>query len=301
MNAKQFKYVLVLAKEGSFSKAADILNISQPSLSQYIKKIEQQLDLPLFSRTNGVLRLTDAGRLYIDTGRKVLDLERQMEVKLADLKTHKSGSIIIGTAPYRAAAMMPLIAYKFRQIYPGMHLIVREGTTAELIEGMEHGEYDMCLTLQQHDNKSCVYETVMEEELVLAVPTKQAVFKGEVQRNRKYPAIDAEQINNKSLVQLTDRQFMQIQLNAFLKEYHLSVKTAAIVKSLEAQIEMVKSGLGMALVPSGIDRFCSHGEVTFYSFLQELPKREIVIMWRKDKELSEPAKELKDMILDIKW
>ena len=301
MNAKQFRYVLVLAKEGSFSKAADVLNISQPSLSQYVKKIEQQLGVPLFNRTNGILRLTDAGRLYIETGRKVLDLEHQMETEINDLKAHKTGSIIIGTAPYRAAGMMPLIAYRFKQIHPRMHLVVREGTTAELIDGMEHGEYDICLTLRHPDNKSYIYETVMEEELVLAVPSKDAVFTTEVHENRKYPAINAELINNKALVQLTDRQFMQIQLNAFLKKYHLSVKTAAIVKSLEAQIEMVKAGVGMAIVPSGIDRFCAHDEVVFYSFVQELPKREVAVMWRREKKLSETAEELKNMILDIKW
>lgn len=63
MNHKQFNYVLTLAKEGSFSKAADVLNISQPSLSQYIKKIEQQIGLELFDRANGEIRLTDAGRV----------------------------------------------------------------------------------------------------------------------------------------------------------------------------------------------------------------------------------------------
>lgn len=76
MNAKQFKYVLTLANQGSFSKAAEVLEISQPSLSQYVKKIEQQIGLPLFDRINGVVRLTDAGRLYINTGRKVLEKVR---------------------------------------------------------------------------------------------------------------------------------------------------------------------------------------------------------------------------------
>ena len=62
MNTKQLKYVLVLAREGTFSRAAEALEISQPSLSQYIKKIESQLGMQLFDRTNGDVRLTDAGR-----------------------------------------------------------------------------------------------------------------------------------------------------------------------------------------------------------------------------------------------
>lgn len=100
MNTKQFKYVIALADEGSFSKAADMLNISQPSLSQFIKKIEWGVGLPLFDRTNGAVRLTDAGRVYVETARKVLDLEHQMETSLTDLAAYRTGSLIIGAASF---------------------------------------------------------------------------------------------------------------------------------------------------------------------------------------------------------
>ena len=170
MNTKQFQYVLTLAQEGSLSKAADTLNITQPSLSQYIKKIEKQIGLELFDRTNGDVRLTDAGRVYIDTGRKILDLEHQMENNFTDLSSYKTGSLIIGAAPYLAASMLPTIARLFQSLHPGMHLVIREGTTAELVEGMEHGGYDLALTLLPIDDRLFSWEKVMEEELVLAVP-----------------------------------------------------------------------------------------------------------------------------------
>lgn len=110
MTTKQLQYVLTLAHEGSFSRAADVLNITQPSLSQYIKKIEKEVGLPLFDRANGDVRLTDAGKVYIEGGRKILDIEHQMENGFTDLTSYKTGSLIIGTAPYRAASMMPVIA-----------------------------------------------------------------------------------------------------------------------------------------------------------------------------------------------
>ena len=98
MNMKQLRYAVVLAQKGSFSSAAEALAISQPSLSQYIKKIENEIGLELFDRTNGDVRLTDAGRVYIEAGRKILDLEHQMEVSFSDLAAHKTGSLIVGTA-----------------------------------------------------------------------------------------------------------------------------------------------------------------------------------------------------------
>lgn len=304
MNTKQLHYVLTLAREGSFSKAADVLNISQPSLSQYIKKIEASIGLDLFDRTNGDVRLTDAGYAYVDAGRKILDLEHQMEVQFSDLSSNKTGSLIIGAAPYRAASMLPIIAQSFKEHYPGMHLVIREGTTAELSEGMEHGEYDLCLTLLPIDDKLFAYEKVMEEELVLAVPGSAKPMPATAKNHRKFPAVDASVLHNQRLVMLTESQYMQRQLMDLVTENKLSVYPAAIVKSLEAQIEMVKAGIGMALVPSGIERFCNKGdikEVTFYSFIQELPKREVVMMWRKERPLSKVATELKNIILGIDW
>ena len=100
---------------------------------------------------------------------------------------------------------------------------------------------------------------------------------------------------------LTETQVMQKQLENILTDYKLDVHTAAVVKSLGAQIEMVKSGIGMALMPYGIQRFCRSGEVRFYSFVQPLPKREVVVMWRKDRELSKAVEEIKNIILGIDW
>ena len=73
------------------------------------------------------------------------------------------------------------------------------------------------------------------------------------------------------------------------------------MKSLEAQIEFVKAGVGMALMPSGIDRFCKQGEVLFYSFTEDLPKREVILMWQKNRQLSKTTEELKQLILSIDW
>lgn len=301
MNTKQFQYVLTLAHEGSFSRAADTLNITQPSLSQYIKKIEREIGLELFDRTNGDIRLTDAGRVYIEAGKKILDIEHQMENSFTDLADHKTGSLIIGAAPYRAASMMPVIAQRFQSLHPGMHLIVREGTTAELVEGMEHGEYDLALTLLPIDKRLFNYEKVVEEELILAVPRSYPALPTTKVADRKHPAVDAAVLNGASMVMLTDAQFMQKQLENIVLDHKLSIHPAAIVKSLEAQIEMVKAGVGMALMPSGIERFCKPGDVVFYSFTAPLPKREVVVMWRKDQKLSKTTEELKNVIHSIKW
>ena len=120
-------------------------------------------------------------------------------------------------------------------------------------------------------------------------------------KDRRYPAVDAAVLNNQPVVMLTDAQFMQRQLENMILDHKLTVRTAAVVKSLEAQIEFVKAGVGMALMPSGIERFCKDSEVTFYSFVPDLPKREVVVMWRKDCKLSKVIEELKAIIHTTPW
>lgn len=301
MNMKQLKYVLLLADLGSFSAAADELGISQPSLSQYIKKIESQVGMTLFERINGDVRLTDAGQIYVEYGRKILNLEHQMETQFSDISENKVGSIIVGTSPYRSASMMPEIAKGFQAKYPGMHLVVEEMVSSDLVSKMEKGAFDLCLTMLPIDEKVFDYEKIMEEELILAVPADYPELKSIAEPNRKYPAIDVREIDGGRFVMITDSQVMQQALNALCDDYHLNLKKAAVVKALEAQINMVRKGIGMAVVPTGIERFCNEGEVRFYSFVQELPRREVVAMWRKDRKQPRVVSDLISVMKQIEW
>ena len=301
MNMKQLKYVLLLADLGSFSAAADELGISQPSLSQYIKKIENQVGMPLFERTNGDVRLTDAGNVYVEYGRKILALEHQMETQFSDIAENKTGSIIVGTSPYRSAGMMPEIAKEFKLKYPGIHLVVEEMVSSDLINKMGKGAFDLCLTMLPVDEKIFSNEKIMEEEMVLAVPASYPELKTSAEPNRRYPAIDVREIDGGSFVMITDSQVMQQALNNLCDDYHLNLKKAAVVKALEAQINMVRNGVGMAIVPTGIERFCDEHEVRFYSFVQELPRREVVAMWRKGRTLPGVVSDLISVMKQIDW
>jgi DNA-binding transcriptional LysR family regulator len=299
VNFKQFSYATVLAREGSFSRAAEVLGISQPSLSQYIKKMEAEAGQALFERLNGDVQPTEAGVIYLHTARRVLEAERQMEIALSDLKEYRTGSLTIGTAPYRAASFMPKIALAFQSLHPGMHLAVHEGTTDELAEGLSRGEYDLALTIKPADPAPFEWEIAFEEELLLAVPASLEPIPASPMPGRKYPAADPRDLSGKRAVMLTEGQYMQKRLRKLESEYRLSLKPAAVVKNLIAQIEMVRSGIGMALVPSGIERFCRASEVSFYSLKEPQMRRTVVVLWNKDRPLSRPARELKDLIVSF--
>lgn len=288
----------MLASEGSFVRAAEALGISQPSLSQYVKKIEENAGLPLFIRTGGDVRLTDAGRVYVEIGKQILDLKHQMENRFSDLAAHKTGSVIVGTSPFRSAAMMPQVVKKFRQLHPGMHVVVEEMTSTELLDAAEHGKFDICLTLLPADASVFTWETVSKEELVLAVPASFPAMHAESVPGRKYPAVSAEELDGLGFIMITESQFMQRALDRLCSDFDLHIGKAAVVKSLEAQIAMVRAGVGVALVPAGVEVFCSEQEVTYYSIRQVLPKRSVIALWRKDRALSLAACDLVKIMKD---
>ncbi len=143
MNMKQLKYVDVLSRCSNFTRAAEELGISQPSLSQYVKKIEQQLGTQLFVRTGQEVRLTDAGYTYLQIGRQMLQLENEMNNRLSDIANDQTGTITIGIAPYRCAGMMPKAIRQFREKFPGISIRLSEQITSELKDSAERGKLDL--------------------------------------------------------------------------------------------------------------------------------------------------------------
>lgn len=286
MNTKQLKYARVLAKAGSFSKAANELNISQPSLSQYIKKIETDAGVTLFERTGGYVKLTDAGRVYIEAGEKILSVEKGMESAFLDVKEYKTGSLTVGMSHFRTSEMLVALSRDFKSKYPGICLVVEEDVLGEILDCAERGVYDIAIAPAPIDENVFRAEKVMEEELVLAVPKSLSNrFNPKIIEGKKYPAVDLVELQNAPFIMGESAQAVQSAFNSLLKKYGVSVDAQIVIKRLEMQLELAKQGLGIALIPTGIKRE-NDEKVVYYSLIQDLPKREIMAIYKKDAHLS---------------
>ena len=290
MNLRQFRYVLTLADEHSFSSAADVLNITQPSLSQYIKKIEREIGQPLFDRTNGDVRLTDAGRAYIEVGRKMLDLEHQLEAQLSDIETFRSGTIAVGVSAHRSVALMPPVVSSFKKLYPGITLQIVEKKRHELIESAEHGEFDLVVTTLPVDETLFTSELLFVEENVIAAPSP---LPEQDAQGRKFPVIDASALNGLSFAMLNKDHLMQRELEELIRTHKLKLHKEVECTSLEALVEMVKEGIGSAFIPACLAKDPS---LHYYSIKETVPKREIILMYRKEQYLSKAVMDLKDIM-----
>lgn len=296
MNLKQLKYVLVLSREGSFSRAAEVLHISQPSLSQYVKNIEKQIGERLFDRLNGEVRLTDAGRIYVDTGRRILDLEHQMEHQLSDLSSFNSGTVTVGISPYRSVHLIPDVFAAFDRLYPNVQLVIQERSGGELIEAAQRGEFDLCVIALPVDEDVFCVEKIHCEEVLIAVKREselcQDLSKVAVRMDgRAFPAVDLTLLHGRSVAMLSESMPMRTVTDAMLKQYAVSVKEKIKVNSNETLLSVVESGVCAAFVPSGVTNR-SNGSIAFFSIEQPTPSRDIAIVYRKQQYLSRPMQDL---------
>lgn len=296
MNMKQLKYVLVLAEEGSFSRAAETLNITQPSLSQYIKKIEKQLGVELFERTNGDVRITDAGRIYIEAGKKILDLEHQMENAFSDLSEFKGGTVSIGISPYRSVHLMPAVLREFNKLYPHIKLVVREKSGRDLIESAMHGEFDLCVIALPVDEKLFNYELIQKESVVIAVSKDSPLYStlrlaAKTDKNRRFPAVDIKVVQGKSFAVLKKYMPMRNLTDRILEDNNVQINAKVEVSSNEALLSIVESGVCASFIPSGLTN-TSNDKVAFFSIKQNVELRDVAVVYRKEQYISKPISDL---------
>lgn len=168
-------YVLTILKEGSFSKAAEILYVSQPSLSATIKRIEEKISAPIFDRSTSPVSLTEIGAEYVRRAAEIEAAEKNFEKFVEDNLNLTSGKIRIGGSSFFSAYVIPRMISEFNKIYPKITFELFEDNTKSLIEKIESGKIDLAL-----DNSSEKFENIstvkyMEEILLLAVPNTFAI------------------------------------------------------------------------------------------------------------------------------
>lgn len=252
--------------------------------------------MDLFTRTGGNIRLTDAGKVYLEIGRKIFNLENQLEHQMIDISKCRSGSISIGISQHRAMALMPSIVAAFRRQYPGIILNIIEKKRSEILEAAEHGDFDLCLTTLPVNQNRFEASHVLFEENVLAVPTPTNMV-GVLIENRRFPAVSVQELSQLPFVMLNPEHPMQQELDELCGEYGLTLRKVVECSSLETLIEMVNAGVGAAFIPSCLAKPLSN--ICYFSILEKSSIREIVLLVGKEQYLSQAAKDLKQIVIDL--
>lgn len=167
MDIKPFTYILQVANLGSITKAANTLFVSQPYLSTYISKVEEELGTPIFNRSTNPISLTKAGELYIQTAAKMVNLDKEMRSALVDLAECKKGRIVLGIPTTHAIHMLPPLLKKFWETYPNIEVQNVEVDVFNIKESLLKGTCDIAILPNSLSDENLEWEILFRDELVL--------------------------------------------------------------------------------------------------------------------------------------
>lgn len=313
MTPQQIEYVLAVAEERSFSKAAKRLFVTQPSLSKFIINLETSLGVTLFDRSSSPITVTEAGNIFIETANRMKDLEEEMVLKMNELSGLKNGSLKIGTSPFYAANMLMKTVMYFHNKYPDIQITIQEDTYRNLEESLFRGDIDIMIGTSSVDEEFFNTEELCMEKLYLAVSQDKTVNK----RCTDY-LLTAEDIKSNS-----EKLFMSecVDLGLFRKERfifrsnndsnqnHLKKMCRAAgfmpditleSNSIETIFSFVCAGLGIAFIPDTFIKFADIPEhPAYYAINSPEAEKHIKLIYKKNKYLSRSAMEFSNTLREL--
>lgn len=282
MELRQLQYAIQIAIERNFSRAAEKLHIAQPSLSQQLSKLEKEIGVLLFQRSTNSVELTHAGALFVEKSQKILDMVEQLKKEMEDISQMKKGRLVVGSMPITGSTILPFVVPVFQAAYPDIEISLVEETSSNLETLTMNGQTDISLLSLPLREDSLQYETLLEEEIVLAVPPQHPLAAS------KEP-IRIDQLEKEAFIALKKGQgFRKLTLDL--------CQAAGIVpnivfesSNMETVQSLVAAGMGIAFVPYLISKRSFSELSPVHLSLEGSPVRTLVIAYRKGRYISKAA------------
>lgn len=294
----QYKdYICAVAREKSFSRAAQALHTSQPWLSTKVKEVEQQLGVQLFDRSTSPLSVTEAGRFYVEQAEKVAAVEEESRQRFDQLRHAAAETLTIGSSMFFCMHLLPAILKNFRDSHPNITLTFSEAEPGTLTDKLLHGELDVALAVEKPDHPQIVTRPWTQEEIVLAVPARYSIneeladycydFNAFLKRNEpggKKPPVPLIRFLSVPFLLLNERN----DLNARTKKICANAGFAPSVKLLLTQMMtayyLVCEGQGVTLLRDTIPEYVTPNDsVVFYQLDDPLAFRHIWLSYMERK------------------
>ena len=293
MEERELNYIMKIIEEGSFSQAAQKLFISQPSLSQYIKRLEDQLGAELFDRTTKPLTLTYAGNIFLQTEQQIKNLKIQRKQQIDDISNLKKGHLRIGSSHYRSSYLLTKVLPVFKSYYPGIEISLEEGTTLELEESALNGLTDFSIALLPLYYPALSYEEIFKEEIIIAISEQHRLSKYAKKERVNlppYPKIDFKQLKDDSFIIIKSGQKMRSSFLQLCEQAEFKPNIILESQSMVAAQSLASVGVGVTLIP---DTLAIYNQMTpspcYFSLKNPIPDRRVVVAYNKEKYLSKAA------------
>jgi LysR family hydrogen peroxide-inducible transcriptional activator len=245
MNLRDLTYIIAVAETRHFGKAAERCFVSQPTLSGQIKKLEQQLGVAIFERTQRAVEITPVGEAILEHARQIMEQVEVIEHLAQAQQDPLAGPLRIGAIPTLSPYLMPLILLPLKQQHPQMKLVLSEELTDTLLARLRNHEIDAALLATPVEEADLVALPLFDEPFWLAYPHQHPFYAKE-----KITRRDLDSVNLLLLAEghCLAQQAMDV---CHLKEREIHGDMADLrASSLETLIQLVGAGFGCTLIPA---------------------------------------------------
>lgn len=287
MELRQLQYAIQIAAEKNFSRAAEKLHIAQPSLSQQLAKMERELGVLLFQRNTNHVDLTYAGAQFVEKAQRILDMVEQLRQEMEDISQLRKGKLIVGSLPITGSHILPLVLPVFQEQYPDIEVVLIEDTSANLEQLTAQGKTDLSMLSLPLIDQTLSCETMLEEEICLAVPPNHPLAKRVTET--KSNIVPIQELASEPFIVLKKGQgFRQIAID-LCQQAGFSPRIVFESSNIETVQSLVAAGMGVAFVPEMITRSTRGRFVPSYLKLENHPSRTLVMAHKKGRYLSKAA------------
>ncbi len=251
METKKYEAFVMSVELGSLSKAAEKLGYTQSGITHMIQSVENEFGFSLMTRNKAGIVLTENGRHILPYLRDIIKMEKGIEREVGAINGLKSGTIRIGTFTSIAVEILPPVIKEFHMKYPGIQVNLIDGDFNELEKALLESELDMAL--MAYDRKLQVpYTNLFKDEMLAVLPENHKKAMSDT-----YPVTDFAK--EKFIYQHTGLDNI---VRRIFEEEHINPASGYDVRGDDAIMALVKSGLGVALMPELYLKEHSHGVVT---------------------------------------
>ena len=293
MLSRDIDYFLAILDAGSISKAAALMYISQPSLSQFLFRLEDRLGVQLFDRSKTPWTLTDFGKSYAEYATSVKRMETWLSEEFISIRNGGQirQSISIGIPQWKGAIFLPDILMAFSNHFPAVSLDIHEEYADTLREQLINGEIDMAIMNATLYDKHMVLEKLFDERILLAVSKSMPAVQGIETSFEKPACIDMKILADQRFIMPHSDLTLAREVKNYLAKHAIYPRRSVTVKNILTSMNLAAIGYGCAVVPEiGADMCARFNDLAFFEIDEPPLTWSAFIAYRVQTPLSPAAK-----------
>ncbi len=280
MTLTELRYVVAVAREKHFGRAAEACLVSQPTLSVSIKKLEEELDVRIFERGASEITVTPIGEEIVRQAQAVIEGAAEIRETAKRRKDPLSGPLSLGVIYTIGPYLLPELVRQAIERVPQMPLMLQENFTAKLLELLRAGELDCAIMAEPFPDTGLAIAPLYDEPFMVAVPKQHALAR------RK--SISADELKQEKLLLLGTGHCFRDHVLEVCPEYAAfsssdaeGIRKTFEGSSLETIKYMVASGMGITVVPRLSVPAEDQPHIAYVPFTKPVPTRRVVLAWRR--------------------